>query len=106
MCQCLTSCRAAPGPGNLTDFECNKRCLRYPHSAQCPRQVSGIISYKYKVIPNLAHMCVCSVGALVRLVPAAQVSRRSLWMPGASRPWRRGRRGVRRLGTLLHLYWI
>ena len=41
MCTCLTSCRAAPGPGNLTDFECNKRCLRYPHSAQCPRQVSG-----------------------------------------------------------------
>ena len=41
MCQCLTSCRAAPTPGNLTDFECNKRCLRYPHSAQCPRQVSG-----------------------------------------------------------------
>ena len=103
MCTCLTSCRAAPGPGNLTDFECNKRCLRYPHSAQCPRQVRTPEIYR---TPNLAHMCVCSVGALVRLVPAAQASRRSLWTPGASRQWRRGRRGVRRLGTLLHLYWI
>ena len=56
MCTCLTSCRAAPGPGNLTDFECNKRCLRYPHSAQCPRQVSTPEIYR---IPNIAHMFVC-----------------------------------------------
>ena len=103
MCTCLTSCRAAPGPGNLTDFECNKRCLRYPHSAQCPRQVRTPEIYR---IPNLGDMCVCSVGAPVRLVPAAQVSRRSLLTPGASRRWWRWRRGVRSQGTLLHLYWI
>ena len=104
MCTCLTSCRAAPGPGNLTDFECNKRCLRYPHSAQCPRQVRTPEIYLQNSTP--LDSCVRSVGARVRLVPAAQVSRRSLWMPGVSRWWRRWRRGVRRLGTVLHLHWI
>ena len=63
MCTCLTSCRAAPGPGNLTDFECNKRCLRYPHSAQCPRQVRTPEIYIRCImecrIPNIAHMFVC-----------------------------------------------
>ena len=26
---------AKPGSG-LTDFECSKKCLRYPHDEQCP----------------------------------------------------------------------
>ena len=38
MCTCLTTCRAVTNDNNLTDFECSKRCLRYPHSGQCPAQ--------------------------------------------------------------------
>jgi len=38
MCTCLTSCRALPNQENITDFKCSKRCLRYPHRDQCPKQ--------------------------------------------------------------------
>lgn len=43
MCTCLTTCKAADNARDerdqpLTDFECSKRCLRYPHNDQCPRQ--------------------------------------------------------------------
>ncbi|XP_023322766.1 uncharacterized protein LOC111697106 [Eurytemora carolleeae] len=37
ICKCLDTCSALPGT-NLTDFECNKRCLRYPHTEQCPKE--------------------------------------------------------------------
>ena len=63
MCTCLTSCRAAPGPGNLTDFECNKRCLRYPHSAQCPRQVRTPEIYLQNS-KHRSHVCVFAVSVL------------------------------------------
>jgi len=36
ICTCLDQCSAQPGY-NLTDFDCNKKCLRYPHTEQCPR---------------------------------------------------------------------
>lgn len=35
ICTCLDSCSAKPG-SSLTDFECSKKCLRYPHDEQCP----------------------------------------------------------------------
>ena len=62
MCTCLTSCRAAPGPGNLTDFECNKRCLRYPHSAQCPRQVRIYVYWNAEFRTSVT--CVSAVSLL------------------------------------------
>ena len=35
MCTCPDTC--TPGPAShLTEFECNKRCLRFPHTEQCP----------------------------------------------------------------------
>lgn len=40
ICTCLDSCEALPGQTELTDFECSKRCLRYPHDEQCPPQCS------------------------------------------------------------------
>jgi len=36
ICKCIDQCRALPGY-NVTDFECSKRCLRYPHKDQCPQ---------------------------------------------------------------------
>eukprot|EP00092_Neocalanus_flemingeri_P037458 GFUD01040790.1.p1 GENE.GFUD01040790.1~~GFUD01040790.1.p1 ORF type:complete len:387 (-),score=70.30 GFUD01040790.1:134-1294(-) len=40
ICTCLGSCAALPDQTQLTDFECSKRCLRYPHQEQCPEQCS------------------------------------------------------------------
>ena len=39
MCKCLSTCRVdQTRDSDLSDFECSKRCLRYPHTDQCPRQ--------------------------------------------------------------------
>jgi hypothetical protein len=38
-CTCPDSCSAQTG-SDLDDFECNKRCLRYPHTENCPRDCS------------------------------------------------------------------
>jgi len=35
ICVCLDECRALPG-FNVTDFQCNRNCLRYPHTEECP----------------------------------------------------------------------
>lgn len=40
ICTCLDICTAKPGQTELTDFECSKRCLRYPHKEQCPEECS------------------------------------------------------------------
>ena len=39
ICTCPDSCSASPGSG-LDEFECSKRCLRYPHTEQCPKSCS------------------------------------------------------------------
>jgi len=39
ICTCPDTCRSSPG-SDLSEFECNKRCLRFPHTEQCPRECS------------------------------------------------------------------
>lgn len=40
ICTCLDTCQALPDQTDLSDFECSKRCLRYPHEEKCPTQCS------------------------------------------------------------------
>ena len=40
ICTCLDTCHALPNQTDITDFECSKLCLRYPHEEQCPPQCS------------------------------------------------------------------
>jgi len=41
LCACLDHCTPAQN-SQLTEFECNKRCLRYPHDEQCPEQCNCV----------------------------------------------------------------
>lgn len=36
ICTCLTHCKAKEG-GAVTDLDCSKNCLRFPHDKDCPR---------------------------------------------------------------------
>jgi hypothetical protein len=38
-CTCPDTCRSSPG-SDFSEFECNKRCLRFPHTEQCPTECS------------------------------------------------------------------
>ena len=39
ICTCPDTCKARSG-SDLSEFECNKRCLRFPHTEQCPTECS------------------------------------------------------------------
>lgn len=37
ICTCLTHCSAKENASNITDLDCSKNCLRFPHDKDCPR---------------------------------------------------------------------